>query len=347
MVVDTATRIFHDLGDPQTVNNAADDGWKQPLWRALEDSGLTLCWVSDDKGGAGVGIADGFDILRVSGQFAVPVPLAETMLAGWLLSCADMHAPSGAMTVAIGSDKAPISFDGGTVSGRARSVPFASEAHRVAVVTERGGKMVVALVDSAACQIACGRSIAGDAKDDIEFENVEPISVSDLPADFRKDDVLIMGAAVRARQMAGALAAILDLTIEYAKEREAFGRPIAKFQAIQHSLARLAGEVAAAEAASGSAANAIDLAQRFDAAVFLEAASAKIRVGEAAGEAASIAHQVFGAIGTTQEHVLQRLTRRLWAWRDDYGSESYWAVQLGQRIAANGADELWPALAAR
>ena len=84
-----------------------------------------------------------------------------------------------------------------------------------------------------------------------------------------------------------------------------------------------------------------------DLAVFLEVASAKIRVGEAATEGAGIAHQVLGAIGFTQEHVLHRYTRRLWAWRDDFGSESVWAVKLGQLVAAKGADALWPMLAAR
>ena len=84
-----------------------------------------------------------------------------------------------------------------------------------------------------------------------------------------------------------------------------------------------------------------------DEAVFLEAAAAKIRVGEAAGEGAAIAHQVLGAIGFTKEHTLHRFTQRLWAWRDDFGNESFWAVKLGNLVAAKGADALWPMLAAR
>jgi acyl-CoA dehydrogenase len=135
---------------------------------------------------------------------------------------------------------------------------------------------------------------------------------------------------------------------------------------VQHNLARLAGEVAAAIAAAGSAADAIAAASgvpppltpprkgegnpvgaSFDEGVFLEAASAKIRVGEAAGEGAAIAHQALGAIGFTKEHVLHRFTRRLWAWRDDFGNESVWAVKLGNLVAAKGADALWPMLAAR
>ena len=133
----------------------------------------------------------------------------------------------------------------------------------------------------------------------------------------------------------------------YANERVAFERPIAKFQAVQHNLARLAGEVAAAVAAAGSAADALAQAAAFDEAVFLEVASAKIRCAEAAQESVAIAHQVHGAIGFTQEHILHRYTLRLLAWRDDFGNESHWAVALGNLMAARGADELWPLVASR
>ena len=116
---------------------------------------------------------------------------------------------------------------------------------------------------------------------------------------------------------------------------------------MQQNLARLAGEVAAALAVSGSAADAIGQESAFDEAVFLEAASAKIRCAEAATEGAGIAHQVFGAIGFTDEHVLHRYTLRLLAWRDDFGNESYWAAELGKRVAQQGADEFWPLVASR
>ena len=68
---------------------------------------------------------------------------------------------------------------------------------------------------------------------------------------------------------------------------------------------------------------------------------------EAASQGAAIAHQAHGAIGFTAEHILHRFTTRLWAWRDEYGSESEWAVRLGQAVARNGADALWPLVASR
>jgi len=81
--------------------------------------------------------------------------------------------------------------------------------------------------------------------------------------------------------------------------------------------------------------------------MLLEVATAKIRAGEAASAAAAIAHQIHGAIGFSQEHALHRYTQRLWAWRDDFGSESAWAVRLGRAVATKGADGLWPWVAAR
>jgi len=99
--------------------------------------------------------------------------------------------------------------------------------------------------------------------------------------------------------------------------------------------------------AASSAADTIANASEFDDAVFLEATAAKIRCAEAAEKGAAIAHQVHGAIGYTLEHILHRYTMRALAWRDDFGNESYWAVELGKRVAARGADELWPLVASR
>ena len=77
MLRDTTARIFADLADPQTLNAAPDTAWKAPLWAALEQAGLTLAWVGEANGGAGAETLDGFEILRVAGQYAAPVAIAE------------------------------------------------------------------------------------------------------------------------------------------------------------------------------------------------------------------------------------------------------------------------------
>jgi alkylation response protein AidB-like acyl-CoA dehydrogenase len=341
-------RIFRDLGDPQTLNSTADERWRAPLWRALEDSALTQAWVPEALNGAGAPIADGFEILRIAGEYAAAVPLAETLLAGWLLSRAGIAVPHGVLSVAPvrHGERVQVGNDG-KLSGRAASVPFARDAGYLAVVARRGTKATIALVERARCAIRPATSIAGEPRDDVTLQGVAPAALADAPDGVGEDTLMSMGAAVRAVQMSGALQSILERSVAYAKERVAFGRPIGGFQAVQHNLARLAGESAAALAAAGSAADAIDGAPAFDEAVFLEIASAKIRVGEAAETGAAIAHQVHGAIGFSMEHVLHRYTQRLWAWRDDFGSESAWAARLGAAVAEKGADALWPALAAR
>jgi alkylation response protein AidB-like acyl-CoA dehydrogenase len=315
----------------------------------LEEAGLPLAWVPEALGGGGAGLAEGFAVLREAGRSAVALPVAETLLAGWLLAQVGVPSPRGAMSCVPAREGDRVVLAGnGTLSGGLRAVPFAKGAAHLAVLAEReAGGTAVALVQAGDACIADGAGLAGDALNAVRFESVRPAAVKDASPGLDAGALLLMGAAVRAMQMAGALEAILDLSVAYANERVAFGRPIAKFQAVQHNLARLAGEVAAAIAAAGSAADAIAATGSFDEGVFLEAASAKIRVGEAAGEGAAIAHQVLGAIGFTREHVLHRFTRRLWAWRDDFGNESQWAVKLGNRVAAKGADALWPMLAAR
>lgn len=348
IVAETAARIFADLTDPQTVNRSKDDAWKAPLWAALSDAGLPLAWVPEERGGSGATIADGFSVLAAAGRFALAVPLAETLAAGWLLAQAGLDAPAGPMTLAPVRPHDRIAIDaGGRLSGRANGVPFASDADHLAVLAEGSDGAEFALVRRKDCRIEGGRNLAGDARDTVVFDGVAPLSHAQAPDGLDRNDLMLMGAVIRAIQTAGALETVLAMSVAYAHERVAFERPIGKFQAIQQNLARLAGEVAAALAVSGSAADTLAQTGVSDDAAFLEAASAKIRAAEAAAEGSAIAHQVFGAIGFTKEHVLHRFTLRMLAWRDDFGDENYWAAELGRRIAHRGADEFWPLVASR
>jgi acyl-CoA dehydrogenase len=349
IVVQTAERIFADLADAQTINRDKKGGWKAPLWQALSEAGLPLSWVAEEYGGSGASLAEGFAVLSAAGRFAIGVPLAETMLAGWLLSQAGIASPEGEMTVAPAGPKDRIALNAdGTLSGRARGIPFGREAKHLAVLAQDGnGKVSVALVEAAKCRIEQNLNLGGDSNDTVTFDRVTLVAIKPAPDGFDLTSLLLMGAVVRSLQIAGSLETMLEISVGYSNERVAFEKKISKFQAVQHNLARLAGESAAALAAATSAADAFASGTAPGEAAFLEAASAKIRCSEAAEKAAAIAHQVHGAIGFTIEHILHRYTLRSLAWRDDFGSESYWAVELGQRVAANGADELWPLVASR
>src|SRR6201999_1516895 len=119
IVVETAEKIFADLADAQDVNRDKTGAWKTPLWQALSEAGLPLSWVAEEFGGSGASPAEGFGVLSAAGRFAISVPLAETMLAGWLLAQAKVNSPEGAMTVAPASPKDRITLHpDGTLSGR-------------------------------------------------------------------------------------------------------------------------------------------------------------------------------------------------------------------------------------
>ncbi len=349
IVVETAEKIFADLADAQTINHDKKGGWKAPLWRALTEAGLPLSWVPEDCGGSGASLAEGFGVLGAAGRFAIAVPLAETMLAGWLLAQAKISSPEGAMTVAPASPKDRITLNSdGTLTGRARGVPFAKEAKHIAVLAHGNGGASIALVDTGKVRIEAGLNLANDNSDTVTFDKVEPSAIKPAPRGFDQTTLMLMGGVVRSLQIAGSLETMLDISVRYSGERVAFEKKISKFQAVQHNLAKLAGESAAALAAATSAADTIANNSSFsDDAVFLEAVAAKIRCSEAAEKGGAIAHQVHGAIGFTIEHILHRYSLRALSWRDDFGSESYWAVELGKRVAARGADELWPLVASR
>src|SRR6266853_960475 len=266
IIVDTATRIFADLCEPGTVNAAEEGKWPEALWDALEASGLTLTWVPDTLGGAGAEMIDGFQVLRVAGRFAAPV-------------YEDGH----------------IELAERTLRGRARHIPFARNARHIVVLAYAAGAPSVALVAADGLAISQGTSLAGEPRDTVSFDGATAIAAGPAPA-LDTLGLVQLGAAARAQQMAGALEHILEQSVQFSLDRVQFGRPIAKFQAVQHNLASLAGEVAAAGAAADAAAEAIARNGLGSALVAGEVAIAKLRVGEAAGNGAAIAHQVHGAM---------------------------------------------------
>jgi acyl-CoA dehydrogenase len=349
IVVETAEKIFADLADAQEINRDKKGEWKAPLWKALSEAGLPLSWVAEDCGGSGASLAEGFGVIGAAGRFAIAVPLVDTMLAGWLLAQAKIASPEGEMTVAPASPKDRITLNAdGTISGRARGVPFAKAAKHIAVLATGTNGASIALVEASAVRIESGLTLANDNSDVVTFDKVKPSAIKPAPKSFDQTSLMLMGGVARSLQIAGALESMLDISVRYSNERVAFEKKISKFQAVQHNLAKLAGESAAALAAATSAADTIVNSADFTGdAVFLEAVAAKIRCAEAAEKGGAIAHQVHGAIGFTIEHILHRYSLRALAWRDDFGSESYWAVKLGERVAERGADELWPLVASR
>ena len=296
LVADAANRIFADHVDKPLLDRTEAGEFPERLWEVLCEAGLHLVGARD----SGTSLADIFGLLKVAGRHAVPLPLAEVWVAG------HVQGEEGDGTLTVVADE-------GLVAAWGR------RAERVLTLD---GRVATEFT------IETGTNLAGEPRDRIR---VEAAVRADVPEHMPE-----LMATTRAALAAGALERTLELAIEYATTRSQFGRPIARFQAIQHQLAVLAGEVAAAVRACDGAIEALD----GDGFVH-QAAAAKARVGEACGIAAEIAHQVHGAMGFTHEHTLHHFTRRLWSWRDEFGNEAFWQRRLGERLAATGADGLW------
>ena len=360
LLFDMTTTLLreHVTGDVRLA--AAQGQWPEGLWRALEEAGLPRMAVPEEAGGSGVGLADALAVLRVAGRFAAPAPLAEALLASWLLARAGLPVPDGPLTLAPvrAADPLRLSRDGDAwvLHGHAERVPWARHARTIVVIAAAPGAgedagaaegpAWAATVDRAACRIEPGTNLADEPRDAIAFDGVRVLgeSVRPLTDGMDREALRALGALTRALLIAGALEHVLEQSVNHVSERKQFGRPLAKFQVLQHYLARMAGEVAAVGTAVEAALNELDRAGERPEAATLAMAVAKVRAGEAAGMAAATAHQVHGAIGFTYDHALHHWTKRLWSWRDEFGNEAQWAGYLGERVVAAGGDALWPLL---
>lgn len=225
------------------------------------------------------------------------------------------------------------------MSGRVERVPFASVADRFVVMVE--GALAVVPKNNAKCEST--PSHAGEPYGTVVFDNA--VAECAVASPVSAERALELAALMRAMQMAGAADRILAIAVEYSKQRVQFGRPISTFQAIQHMLAELASCVAATIASAEAAARDADEGGLADGGSF-SIAAAKTQASDFAHRIAAISHQSMGAMGFTHEHILHHYTRRLWVWRRDYGSETFWGEKIGAACAKAGPQALWASLTA-
>jgi acyl-CoA dehydrogenase len=337
MLHEAALRIFADK--------------PEDLWAVLQESGFDKALLPESKGGAGVSWADACGLLVLAGEHAAAAPLAEAMVGHWLVDHAGVEG-ANLPTIASSAHSEQIRLsrvrDGWRVDGTLPRVPWGGACTQCAFIVGSGtaAQLIVVARDAAGISITSGRNLAGEPRDTLVLEGVSPQAVVPAPLDAR--ELFCLSAILRSALMAGAIERSLALAVEYANLRVQFGRPIGKFQAVQQNIAVLATQAAAARAAAEAGSEVIDewlagvgepLTQS------IAASCAKIRTGEAAGQACAIAHQVFGAIGFTEEHELHRFTKRLWSWRDECGNEAFWSRELGERILAGDSGlSLWRAV---
>jgi alkylation response protein AidB-like acyl-CoA dehydrogenase len=335
LLVETAADLFKRTTPLLGRDSDSEAALRARVWKDVELAELATLGVAPETGGAGGDLGDACAVLRMAARFAPPIPLAETQLATWLAAGAGLRVPAGPLAVGPTSfrELPRLEADGRFAADSLRSVPFAGGVDHLVLLARLKELPHVAVVELAGTSRTDSTSLSGEPWATVDLAGVRPIDIA--PFELDTDELMARGALLRAQQIAGALSRVLELSVDYARVRVQFGRPIARFQAIQHHLADIAAETVAAGVAAEAAA---DLAQSGRT---LEAATiAKSRTG-LASRAAAIAHQVHGAIGVTEEHPLHLFTRRIWDWRDDFGSDVEWSGCLGRKVARAGGPALW------
>jgi len=314
LIADAAAQVFVRAATPEAVRAILAGGSPAALWDAVEESGLLDGLVTEARGGAGLTLADMLPVLLISGRHAAPVPVGETMLVRAALGG---DAPHGRIAIA----------GRGAVQGRGvRCEQVAHGRDADWVLAALDGAWVLLPAEGGERRASPGGS-AADA--DIDW----PSRPDGRTAVSAATDWRAAGALVTAARMVGAMTRVLDDSVRYASDRTQFGRPIGKFQAIQHQLAVMAEQVEAAASAVRLGCVAPPGPALVDP---LRAAAAKLRAGQAAAAVSAIGHAVHGAIGVTAEFDLHLFTGLLQRGQLAFGGETYWAGVIGRAVLADG-----------
>lgn len=340
LLMQAAERLF-SADVIRDVPQAWDSEFPAEAWQALTEVGLHLALLPEESGGFGVSSRDALLLLRIAGEHLVHLPLAETMLAGWLLSTAGLPVPEGPLTAGpvLSDDRLTLSRAGDhwRIQGDARRIPWGRHADAMAAFADYEGKLFAVLIPRSGWQATAGSNLAAEPRDTLHIDGpLEDDAVVPAPTGLGPAEFRAVGAAMRSIQLAGAMGRVRDMSIQFALDREQFGRPLAKFQVLQHNLAIVAAQVAACVAASDIASESVGSTVKVE-----SIAVAKARTSEAVSSIASIAHQLHGAMGFTEEHNLHRATKRLWSWREEFGNEVEWQRLLGRKASESGPAQLW------
>lgn len=287
LLVQTVRDLVAKHADSESVRAAMESerGYDESLWRLLcEQVGAAALVIPEDLGGAGGELADAAAVIGELGRALVPTPLLGTTLAELaLLAPQDGVEPDTDTleALAAGESIGTVVFDAGfVVNGADADVVIAAADGRLTRWTEPTVTPAVAMDPT--------RRLAA-----LTATQTEPLGADPGLAD--------MAALLLAAEAVGAATRCLELTVEYAKERVQFGRPIGSFQALKHRMADMYVKVQTAAAV-------VDEALQDPSPI--SAALAHVTAIEAFRDIAGEAIQLHGGIAITAEHDIQLYFKR-------------------------------------
>ena len=359
----TSAREFLDAECPRTyVREMEEDerGHTPEMWQKLADQGWLGLIFPEQYGGAGLDFLDLSILLEEMGRSLLPGPYFSTVVMsgmtildagteeqkmeylpriseGQIIVTLALTEPSARWDAAGVQTTATVDGDNFVINGTKLFVPNANVSDYLIVAARTGeGEKDISLFivprDVEGSSQTLLQTIASDRQSEVVFDGVT-VPASALLGDLNKgwdtiEKVLQWGATGKCAEMVGGGQQVLDMTVEYTKQRVQFGRPIGSFQAIQHHLANMATDVEGSRYITYQAA--WRLSENLPAE--LEVAMAKSWVSEAYGRVAALGHQCHGAIGFTKEHDMQLFSRRAKAAELAFGDSGTHLETVAQSI---------------
>jgi len=313
----------------------------QVLWHSFADElGILGATLPEDVGGLGGGAAESCAIMEMFGRHLVWEPyLATAVIGGRLIQAHDPHSAllksiaNGEMTLAVAHGEPMGGFDlanvkatatlkgnGYTLSGQKTVVLYGTCAKAFVVIAKSPKGVAAFLVDagSAGVERTDYRSIGGAPASDITFSDAPATLLGDADALSLIEQVFDEATVALCAEACGVMQKLLDITVDYTKERRQFGRAIAEFQVLQHRMVDMLVEVKQSRAITRTAR--IKLASGDRAATV---SAAKSRVGRACRIVSQSAVQLHGGIGIAEETPVSHYFRRAMMIEQELGSTEF------------------------
>jgi len=359
----SSARDFLDAECPTThVRDMEEDerGYTPEMWRKLADQGWLGLIFPERYGGVGLGFLDLTILLEETGRALLPGPFFSTVVlggmaimdagsdaqkaeflsgisSGQVIATLALTEPSARWDAAGVQATAEATEDGYVISGTKLFVPNANVSDYLLVAartgeSERDVTLFITRSDAKGISQTLLKTIASDRQSEVVFDRVD-VPASAVVGEVNKgwdtiEKVVRWGAAGKCAEMVGGSQQVLDMTVEFAKQRVQFARPIGSFQAIQHHCANMATDVEGSRYLTYQAAWRLSEglpAER-------EVAMAKAWVSEAYRRVCALGHQCHGAIGFTKEHDMQLYSRRAKAAELAFGDSDFYLEQVAQSI---------------
>jgi alkylation response protein AidB-like acyl-CoA dehydrogenase len=335
----------------------SEAGYSPELWKEMAGLGWMGLAFPEKYGGSDMNFLDLAILIEEMGRACLPGPyLSSVVLSGFTILdigseeqkaeylpkiasgekifTLALTEPSASYDADGIETKAVAEGDNYVISGTKLFVPDANVADYMLVVakTDQGFTLFIVDAKSQGISHTVLKTIAEDKLCEVVFDKVKVPKTNILgEADkgWAEVEKIIQRAAVaKCCEMVGCIQQALDMTVEYAKDRKQYGRPIGSFQVIQHYCADMAIDVEGTRLSAYKAA--WTLSEGLPCTE--EVAIAKTWAGEACQRVMALAHQIHGAIGVTIDHDLQYYTRRAKAAEVSFGDARFYREVVAKEM---------------